>query len=173
MAFEVASAEIEVARTTDVLRDVPVDATAIVFLVLLRGAPPIRQRIAIGQLLGGRGVHRGLVCPMCSEPKYKLFATSSGLACGPCACRRSRRQLEHRSRAWRQLGGDLEDIVLRGLRPGRRSSVVPEAIADAANVLMADDRERTIVLLRRADDAFNVAVAANLSARDALEKEAP
>lgn len=173
MAFEVASGEIGVARTTHVLRNVPVDATSIVLLVLLRGAPPIRQRIAIGQLLGGRGVHRGLVCAKCSRPKYSLFATSSGLTCGPCARRRSRRQLEHRSRAWRQLGGDLEDIVLRGLRPGRRSSVVPEAIADAANVLMTDDRERAVVLLRRANDAFNVAVAANLSARDLLEKEVP
>lgn len=170
MTIEALASEIGLVTTRDV-QDVSLEATDVVLLVLRTGAPPIRQRVAFGAIAGGRGLHRGLVCPTCSESKYKLFASASDLGCGACTHRLSRRQREHRLRSWRRLGGDLEDVVLRGLRPGRRSSAVPEAIVDAATVLMADDRERAVLLLRRADDAFKGAVTANVSARDALEKE--
>lgn len=174
MAFEVgvASSEIGVARTTDVLCDVSVEATSVVLLVLREGAPPVQQRIAIGELLGGRGLRRGIVCPICARPKYRLFAAAFGLGCGPCTRRRSRRQIEHRSHAWRRLGGALEDVVLRGLGPGRGAAFVSEAVRDASATLMSDDRERVVLLLRRAEDAVKLATTPTVGVRDVLAQAA-
>lgn len=170
MTIEALAGEIGFVSTRDV-QDTSTDATVILLLVLRHGAPPIRQRIALGAIPGGRGAHRGLICPLCSQPKYRLFASTSGLGCGPCTRRRSRRQLEHRSHRWRRLGGELEDIVLRGLRSGRRSSTVLDLVTDAAVRLMADDRERVDVLLRRAETALKVATTPTVGVRDVLDQE--
>ncbi|MBX3230683.1 MAG: hypothetical protein KIT84_00585 [Labilithrix sp.] len=172
MTFEAIASVPGVVSTADV-QNVPNEATSVLLLVLGRAGEPTRQSIAFGAIPGGRGVHRGLVCPLCSRPKYRLFTSSFGLGCGPCTARRTRRQLEYRTRAWRRLGGELEDVVLRGLRPGRRSSIVPEAIADAANALMVDDRERAALLLRRVDDAFKGAVTLDVDLIEAVAVEEP
>lgn len=165
-----AATEVGVVSTRDV-RDLSSDEADVVVLVLRLGAPALRERIVFGEIPGGRGVHRGLVCPTCKRPHYKLFASSSGLGCRSCTRRRTRRQREHRRGAWRHLGGELEDFVLRGLRPGRRSTGVPDTIANAAQTLMAEDRERATVLLTRAANAVRVAVVAKVNAESILGQE--
>lgn len=170
--FEAIATGLDFVTTSDV-RDIPPEAPSVVLLVFRRGASPIRQLVMFGTIPRTRGGHRALVCPLCGRPKYRLFASKSGLGCGPCTARRSRRQLEYRTRAWRRLGGDLEDVVLRGLRSGRPSSTVPDAIANAADALMTDDRERAAALLRRADDAFKTAVAADADVLGAAPSGVP
>lgn len=170
MGLEVLARDLGVATTRDI-RDVPVEASSVLLLVLLLRDPPIRVLVRLGDVPGGgRGVHRGLVCPGCGNVVCKLFAAGLTLGCRGCARRRSRRQLEHRSRAWRRLGGELEDRVLRGLRPGRRSSAVPDLVTGAATTLIADDQERVGVLLRRADDALKIATRPAVSIRAVMEE---
>lgn len=170
MGYEVVASEIGAATTKDI-RDVPADASSVVVLVLLLHEPPLRVRVRLGDIPGGgRGVHRGLVCSLCGSVVCKLFAAGSTLGCKACTNHRSRRQLEHRSRAWRRLGGELEDVVLRGLRPGRRTCFVSERVIEAARSLGSDDRERVEVLLRRAETALRVASSPEVSVRDVLQE---
>lgn len=169
MTYEVLVTDPGVATTRD-LQGVPTDARALVLLLLRRGRPPLRQRIEIGAIPGGRGVHRGLVCPACETPKYKLFESDSGLGCSTCTRRRSRRQREHKSRTWRLLSGELEDRVLRALRPGRRSSVVAPAVEALAKSLHGDDEQRWAALKARADAAIIAAIAPPVCISEVLEE---
>lgn len=162
--------ELGVVSTRDI-RDVPADASSVVLVVLAHRGPPARAVIDLGEIPGGRGMHRGLKCPRCGTPKYKLYCSERTLGCRACTRHRSRRQLESKSHAWRRLGSEFEDVVLRGLRPGRSaSSFVPERVVEAARTLTAEDRERVDVLLRRAESALKVATTPTVSVPDVMEE---
>lgn len=170
MTIEVLARDLGVATTTDI-QDVLVDARDVLLLVLRSGGSPIRERIELGCISAGRGVHRGLICPVCGVAKYKLFAAVSSLSCGTCLQRRSRRQLEHRSRSWQHLGGALEDVVLRGLRAGGCSRTIPDQICAAADRLVVDDHERVALILQRVDAAAAGVGAGEVSVGDILQRE--
>jgi hypothetical protein len=94
-------------------------------LVLGRpGEQPSAARVLLAGLPGGgRGVHRGLVCPRCLTPKQMLLTDGDGgLGCSPCLRRRTRRQAEHSVVAWNKYDGKLEDELFRRLSGPRSSS---------------------------------------------------
>ena len=80
------------------------------------GEHPSVARVALADVAGGgRGTHRGLVCPRCSAPKILLLTDGrGGLGCAACLKRRTRRQKERTLAAWRR-GGKLEDELFRRL----------------------------------------------------------
>lgn len=159
MTFEVVARELGSLTTRD-LHGVPLDVTSAVALVLSGRGAPFAGRVRIGEMNGGRGVHRGWVCQTCQGPKYKLFVHDEGrrLGCGACSQHLTRHQLEHVSRGWKAFGCDTEDLILRKLG-ARPSAVVTEQIVSAVHELMAGDRDRWAQLERRALDATIVALA--------------
>ena len=169
MTFEVIAREFGVLSTTDT-KSVPTDAQDVSVVVLHAAGPPLLRLVQFGEIPGGNAIHRGLRCP-CGSAKYKLFYDGVELGCARCTRRRSRRQSERTRRSWVREGGDLEDRVLRALRPGRRSSDVPPALQDLAQRLVDDDEQRWSTLKRRAEDAIIAATAPPISIADVLEEE--
>ena len=103
------------------------------------GERPSAACVALADMAGGgRGKHRGLVCPKCAAPKVVLLTDGmGGLGCAGCLKRRTRRQKERTLASWRR-GGQLEDELFRRLfgpqaqAPGtmRRSRKLVEEIVE-------------------------------------------
>lgn len=152
MAFEVVPRAGQV-RTRDVrvvlgLRFT--NAEHVDILVLGRpGEQPSAGRVLLADLPGGgRGVHRGLVCPQCRAPKQLLLTDGEGgLGCTPCLRRRTRRQAERSLVDWNKYDGKREDELLRCLSGPRSTSpgtlVRAQQIADE---IVEGDRDRIAAL---------------------------
>jgi hypothetical protein len=120
--------------------------------VLLLGQPggqPSAARVVLADLPGGgRGVHRGLVCPQCLAPKLMLLTNGSGgLGCSSCLRHRTRRQRERTLAAWKKYDAELEDELFRRLSGQRSTS--PATVARAREIIeeiVAGDLDRVAAL---------------------------
>jgi hypothetical protein len=154
------------------IRSLPQDISSVEVLVLAARGVPFIGRVSIGEIPGGRGIHRGLVCAACAVARYKLFASELGqLACSDCSRRSSRRHSEKSRHDWKHQGGAEEDFLLRALRPGRRSSDVPADVLAVAASLIVGDHARWSELRHRVDAAVVVAISDEVSVEDVLEAE--
>ena len=172
MTVEVVVAQIPGSLTTRDLRGVEQDVLSIEVVVLATEGTPFIGRVQLGEIPGGPGAHRGLMCGRCRVAKYKLFVFEAGeLACMGCGGLRSRRQNQRTSRTWLHLGGKEEDFVLRALRPGRRNNLVSERVERTASDLVAGDRARWGELRVRVGAALMVATAGDVALDDALEEQ--
>lgn len=170
MTYEVVvAAQIGILTTADA-RKVPAEKKSFPVVVLRPDAPPFVGVVEFGDIPGGHAAHRGLKCPRCARPNYKLFYNGLELGCARCTRQRSRRQIERSCRSWNKYGGALEDLLLRALRPGRSTSSVPPAIGEAARRLTAEDEERCSALLDRAANAMTTATTSTVDITDVIEE---
>lgn len=168
MTIGAVAREFGILSTADV-KNIPPDVQDVLVVVLHERAVPFTGNVTFGDIPGGHAMHRGLRCA-CGATKYKLFYNGTQLGCARCTRHRSRRHNERRCRSWSKEGGELEDQVLRALRPGRRSSVVLPAVEALAQNLIDDDQQRWALLRRRADAALIAACAPPIRITDLLEE---
>lgn len=139
-------------------------AESIDVLVLGRaGESPSAARVVLADLPGGgRGVHRGLVCPRCLTPKLMLLTDGSGgLGCSSCLRRRTRRQMERTLATWEKYDAKLEDELFRRLSGPRSTSpaMVARVAALIEDIVEGDlDRVAALVPVVQAALALTVRV---------------
>ncbi|MGK4008413.1 hypothetical protein WMF31_37725 [Sorangium sp. So ce1036] len=132
--------------------------------VLVLGRPgeqPSTGRILLADLPGGgRGVHRGLVCPRCRAPKQLLLTDGGGgLGCTPCLRRRTRRQAERSLADWNKYDGEAEDELFRCLSGPRANCPGTLGRArDIADEIVEGDRDRIAALAPDVHAALTVAM---------------
>jgi hypothetical protein len=119
---------------------------AVDVLVVTDEGGAIAARLELTTVRSGPSTRRVLVCPLCQEPRYVLFARKGRLECS--RHHRTRRQAELHRADFQRRGGLEEDKLLRLLTTASRRTT-PGRLQEAArlvSLLLRADRARLAVL---------------------------